>query len=137
MDYSDGSNGPPYDQNDWEELYLPTFQYEDIVVADPTTMKPPAKEFIVIEKTGFELDGWNYSMDITKKFLSNYSDWSPIYPLKCNYVIYLKEEDSISFSDRNLRLYGQPIFNSTLFMPSIWTLVCEGYLDEEGNIELV
>jgi hypothetical protein len=136
VDYSDGSNGPPYDQNDWEELYLPTFQYEDIVVADPT-MKPPAKEYIVIEKTDFELEGWNYSMNLTKQFLSDYSNWSPIYPLNCNYVIYLKEEDSISLSDRNLRLYGQPIFNSTLFMPSIWTLICEGYLDEEGNIDLV
>ena len=28
FDYSDGSNGPPYDENDWEHLYLPAFEME-------------------------------------------------------------------------------------------------------------
>ena len=47
-DYSDGSNGPPYDQNDWESFYLPYFKIDANAVEDPIIV-PPGKDRLINE----------------------------------------------------------------------------------------
>jgi hypothetical protein len=135
IDYSDGSNGPPYDQDDWMELYLPTFQYEGVVVEDPT-FHTPGTDLMVVENESFKLKGWIYSYNLTEKFNDYIDDWSPIDPIKCNYSVYVKIDNSSTPSDRDIRIYAQPIFTSTIVPPAQLTLLFECYLNEDGSIDL-
>jgi hypothetical protein len=132
IDYSDGSNGPPYDQDDWMELYLPTFQYEGVVIEDPT-YNAPATDIVVVENESFKLKGWNYSNNLTKKYNDYIDDWSPIEPVKCNYSVYVKIDNSSTPSDRNIRIYAQPIFTSTIVPPAQLTLLFEYSIEENLN----
>jgi len=135
IDYSDGSNGPPYDQDDWMELYLPTFQYEGVAVEDPT-FHTPGTDLIVVENESFKLKSWNYSYNLTEKFNDYIDDWSPIDPIKCNYSVYVKIDNSSTPSDRDIRIYAQPIFTSTIVPPAQLTLLFECYLNKDGSIDL-
>jgi len=135
IDYSDGSNGPPYDQDDWMNLYLPTFQYEGVAVEDPS-FHTPGTDLIVVENESFKLKGWNYSYNLTQKFNEYIDDWSPIEPIKCNYSIYVKIDDISILSDRNIRIYAQPIYTSTIVPPAQLTLLFEIKLDDDGLFDL-
>lgn len=135
LDYSDGSNGPPYDQNDWEELYLPNFQMENVAIEDPA-FETPGKDKIVWENIEFEPSGWNYSKKLTQQYVGDIGDWTPVAPVKVNWRVYVKTDNSTSSSDRNLRVYAQPIYETTIVPDSEWTLIKEGYVDDEGNIKL-
>jgi len=120
VDFSDGSHGKN-DQNDWETFYLPYFQIETNVVVDPFYY-PITKEGID-ENVSIKLEGWSYSKDLTEKYVATISDWSPIYPIKCSWSVYLKIDEDTSLSDRNIRVYAKPIVPF-----SIWTLFKEGYM---------
>jgi len=45
VDYSTGENGPPYDQNDYESFYLPTFYIDVNAIEDPE-LELPGKDRI-------------------------------------------------------------------------------------------
>lgn len=132
IDYSNGVNGPPYDQNDWMEMYLPTFQYEGVAIEDPKWHNP-GTDLIIIENESFKLKGWNYSSNLTIKFEEYVKNWSPIEPIKCNYSVYLKTENSSFPSDKNVRIYAQPIFDSTIVTSAQMTLLFEIYLEDMKN----
>ncbi|MEA2053607.1 MAG: hypothetical protein U9O96_00590 [Candidatus Thermoplasmatota archaeon] len=128
VDYSDGSNGQPYDQNDWEQIYLPTFRTECSVVEDPR-FDPPGADKIVDEKVGISLDGWDYNEKLTKQYMEDMSGQSPVKSIPCNWSVYEKT-DSLS-GGMNLRIYAK------LAVPySEWILVMEGYVDDGGNMNL-
>jgi hypothetical protein len=129
VDFSDGSHGYN-DQNDWEKIYLPFFQIEADVVVDPFYY--PVTKKGIDEHVNINLKGWNYSKDLTKKYLKNIYDWSPIDPIKCNWSIFIKTDEDFDRSDRDIRIYAKPIVPF-----SIWTLYREGYIDSNGNINLV
>lgn len=135
IDYSDGSNGPPYDQNDWLELYLPTFQKELEVVLDPTTVTP-ATDRVVIENINFTIKGWEYNVSLTKNFIYQTGNWSPIETIKCRWRIYVRNETTEYPSNRNVRIYAQPIFKTTIVQPTYWSLIFEGVLNEDSSIDL-
>lgn len=135
VDYSDGSNGPPYDQNDWLELYLPTFETELEVIEDPT-VETPATERVVVKDFECILEGWNYNSSLTEDFIKKTGNWSPIEPIKCRWKIYEKDEHAEYPSDRNIRIYAQPIFSTTIVLPSDWRLIFEGTLKQDGSIDL-
>jgi hypothetical protein len=128
VDYSDGSHGYN-DQNDWEKFYLPYFQIETNVVVDPFYY-PITKEGIN-ENVSIKLDGWEYSKELTQKYVETIPYWSNIDPLKYNWSVYVKTDKGDSLSDRNIRIYIRPQVPI-----SVWSLFKEGYLDEEGNINL-
>ena len=127
VDYSDGTHGYN-DQNDWEKIYLPYFQVESDVVVDPFYY--PITKKGVDENVTIKLDGWNYSKDLTKKYLKNNSNWSLIDPIKCNWCVFVKTDEKLNKSDRNIRIYAKP---NVPF--SVWSLCREGYLDRYGNIK--
>lgn len=124
IDYSDGSNGSPYDQNDWDEIYLPTFQSELVMIEDPT-YNPPAHDLVHIEETGFYLDDWSFSENLTKQFMDINNDWSPIHPIKCSFAVYIKNDSDLNDTNQ-IRVYAQPIFHTTIVTPSEWILLFEG-----------
>ena len=135
VDYSDGSNGKPYDQNDWMELYLPTFQKELEVIEDPT-VEPPAIDRVVIEDGDCTLKGWVYNKTLTNDFVNGNGNWSPIEPVKCRWRIFVRNETYFYPSNRNIRIYAQPIFKTTIVQPAYWTLIFEGIIRIDGTIDL-
>ena len=126
VDYSDGSHGYK-DQNDWEKFYLPFFQIENNVICEPGIL-PPAKDRVVDENLSIVLDGWDYNEEITQLYISNIRDWSPVAPIKCNWTIYIKEENSSFPSNRNLRVYAWPMVPI-----SGWSLIMEGHFISSTN----
>ena len=112
-----------------EKIYLPFFQIEVDIVVDPFYY--PITKDGVDENVSIELDGWNYSLNLTKKYEKTVTDWSPIDPVKCEWSIFVKIDDD-SLSNRNIRVYVKPIVPF-----SVWGLFKEGYLDSKGTINLV
>ncbi|MCD6572393.1 MAG: hypothetical protein J7K62_03885 [Thermoplasmata archaeon] len=135
VDYSDGSSGSPYDQNDWLELYLPTFQIEANVIEEPF-FEPPGKDKIVNETVSFSVNGWVYDENLTQQYLKKISGWSPIEPVKCKFRVYRRVENGTTPGDRDIRIYAQPIYKTTIVPPSEWTLIKEGYVDNQGSFHL-
>ena len=129
VDYSDGSHGI-HDQNDWEHFYLPFFQIENNIICEPGIL-PPAKERVVNENITIVIDGWDYSEKLTKQFTEEYSTWSPVDPIKCNWSVYVKTEENSISSTRPIRIYAKP-----LVPISGWSLIKEGYIDTEGTMWL-
>ena len=73
---------------------------------------------------------------MTSDFNNRTGNWSPIEPIKCRWRIFVRNETTYYPSNRNVRLYAQPIFNTTIVQPPYWTLIFEGLLDIDGAIDL-
>jgi len=130
VDYSEGGRGEN-DQNDWLNFYLPFFQIECNIICEPGIM-PPATEKVVDENLTIALDGWKYSKELTEKYVSKISGWSPISPINCNWNVYVRTDEDTYQSDRNIRVYARPIVPI-----SEWSLISEGYLEDNGEIILI
>jgi len=130
VDYSEGNNGEN-DQNDWLNFYLPFFQIECNIICEPGIM-PPATDKVVDENLTIVLDGWEYSKNLTEKYEKQISNWSPISPINCNWSAYTKTGEDSYPSDRNIRIYARPMVPI-----SEWSLVTEGYLENNGDILIV
>jgi hypothetical protein len=138
LDYSYGTNGPPYDQNDWMKLYLPSFQVNSETVEDSTAV-PPAYDLTdlnvnAIDRLEFGLENWEYKEELTEEFSKEMgtSDWYPTSPQTVNWRVYKRTNDDYQ-SDRNVRIYAQPY--DVLFAD--FFLVYEGYLNGDAEIQLV
>ena len=129
LDYSDGSNGPPYDQNDWEKLFVPTFQYNSELIEEPY-FEPPGFDKIVINETKFEVAGYVYEEELTEKFSAEIGTQSPVEPIKVEWMVYRLKEGVDYPSDNNLKVYARPITPST-----DWILAQEGFVDSDGSIQ--
>ena len=132
VDYSDGSNGPPYDQNDWLYLYLPTFQIEAQVIEEPY-FETPGGDKIVAENPEFKLDDWTYNKNLTNQYNSTITTWTPIPPVNVDIRIYQKTDGATMSNGRNIKIYARPQVYPTY---AEWSLIQEGYLDEEGTIHI-
>ncbi len=84
LDYSDGSNGPPYDQNDWEKIFVGTFQYNDAPIEDPSFV-PPGRDKFVYGETEMGVTGYEYDEDLTQDAYEMMGDWSPVDPIGANW----------------------------------------------------
>jgi hypothetical protein len=125
VDYSDGSNGPPYDQNDWLNIYLPSFQEEDVIVEEPYYEFSGIK--IVDQKLDDTLGSWTYDEGATKQYQKVTSADSPVKPIHCDWRVYVNSDAE----GRNLRVYAKPRVPN-----SDWALIEEGNIDSEGEILL-
>jgi len=126
--YSEGSHGDG-DQNDWEKIYLPTFETESSVIEDPY-FYPPGVDKVVDEHVKIKLEGWNYSKELTDKYIKDAR--SPVEPIECNWSVYERVGNDYGYpGDRNVRIYVQPM------VPFAgWVLMGEGYLNADGDIEV-
>jgi len=133
FDYSDGSNGPPYDQNDWVHLYLPSFQLDSACVEDPTAV-PPAYNLVNYKLTSEEradsnAEGWRYDENLTEIFIGHLlKGYSPINPVHCSWRVYVKENKTTDEDIYDIRVYIQPDVSPTY---SEYVLYSEGNLDKE------
>jgi hypothetical protein len=128
VDYSDGSHGDN-DQNDWEKMYLPFFQIESNTVVDPFFY--PFYKKGIDENVSIKLEGWKYSKEVTDKYIEIVSDWFQGDAAKYNWNVYVKIDNDVSLSNRNIRVYVRPKVPI-----SVWSLFKEGYLNDKGTINL-
>jgi len=130
LDYSDGSNGPPYDQNDWLMLFVPSFQYNAELIEE-IFFEPPGFDKVVYGETETTVTGYVYNETLTEKFTKNMKGWSPVDPINANWLVFkLVEEDKYP-NYQDIKILVQPD------VPYAgWALYGEGELDKEGNINL-
>lgn len=132
LDYSDGTHGEN-DQNDWKEIYLPNFQVEGAPIIEDDAYDPPMMDKVVNESRGFDPPGWTYNQNLTHRLAQSATAYVPIAPIEMSWRVYEKEPKTESRSNRTIRIYGRPIYSSTMIPDSEWILVSEGYHDQ-GDI---
>jgi hypothetical protein len=133
LDYSDGSNGSPYDQNDWLHIFLPTFQTQDLAIESATFDTDAVDELGAIGRLELALDHWNYSKEFTDKYLSEIYEDSPVEPINCDIRLYVKTDAKLLGDEMDFRVYAQPQVQPT---DSEYVLICEGYIDTKGELVL-
>jgi hypothetical protein len=109
LDYSDGRNGPPYDQNDWEKIFVPSFQYNGELVEE-IFFEPPGLDKIVSGETEFGVKNYAYDEELTNQFVDRVGSWSPVDPIEANWLVfkYENEGEGDHQSSRNVKIYTQP-----------------------------
>lgn len=134
LDYSDGSRGPPYDQNDWEHLYLPTFQIDASVIEEPY-FEPPGTDKIVDKNVSpYPGEGWvlvdDRNLTATEEFKTAYiNKLSKSSPLARGFEWRVYRKVDAKPGERNIKIYAKPKVEPTF---AVWSLVAEGYIGEEG-----
>jgi len=130
FDYSDGSNGAPYDQNDWEQIYLPTFQTDMISYEEP--VDETFEDFeIVDDYPGVIAKGYRFDKNLTEKYGNTFTSLAIVKNTDVNISIYVKT-DGGNETGTNVRIYAMPNVSP---VHAVWSLVAEGYLDSKGNIQ--
>ncbi|KYK34250.1 MAG: hypothetical protein AYK22_08980 [Thermoplasmatales archaeon SG8-52-3] len=128
LDYSDGSNGPPYDQNDWLMLFVPSFQYNSELIEE-IFFHPPGFDKIVYGETETSVTGYVYDEEFTEKLTRDMKGWSPVDPIDANWLVFKLEDKDKYPNYMEIKILVQPD------VPYAgWALYGEGKLDEDGNI---
>ncbi|UCH71888.1 MAG: hypothetical protein JSW62_05705, partial [Thermoplasmatales archaeon] len=133
FDYSDGSRNSVYDFDDWGHLYLPSFQIDDETYEEPTD--ETFEDYKKINKHPEPVyKDWIYDEDLTIKHRDEIEQYCLVKNAKCNYRIYVKDEDENSQSDAiDVRVYVEPKLEPVV---TRWSLVAEGKLDQkDGKLE--
>ncbi|PNX46178.1 MAG: hypothetical protein BV456_12590 [Thermoplasmata archaeon M8B2D] len=130
-DYSDGRNGPPYDQNDWEHFYLPTFEVDVNAVEDPT-IEPPATDRLVNETPEPLWDNWYLEENLTIDNKASIDKICYVENVDAEYRVYVPEiyDENIK-NGTYVRVYAKPDTGATY---SQWSLIAEGILNDSGII---
>ncbi len=121
FDFSDGSNGEPYDQNDWDYIYIPTFQIDQISYEEPKDES--FEDFEVSDEyPGILLEGWKYDENLTEKYREDIRGFTTVKNTDIEVKIYKKiDADKDCFYD--VKAYVKPKVDPT---HAVWTLVKEG-----------
>ena len=128
LDYSDGSNGPPYDQNDWMMLFVTSYQYNAELIEE-IYFEPPGFDKIVWGETETSVTGYVYNETLTNKITKDMKGWSPVDPIDANWLVFKLEEKDKYPDYQDIKILVQPD------VPYAgWALYGEGELDKEGNI---
>jgi hypothetical protein len=128
LDYSDGSNGPPYDQNDWLQLFVPSFQYNAELIEE-VYFHPPGFDKIVFGETETSVTGYVYDEDLTEQIIKDMKGWSPVDPIDAKWLVFKLEDKEKYPNFKEIKILVQPD------VPYAgWALYGEGELDKEGNI---
>ena len=131
FDYSDGSNGPPYDQNDWDLIYIPSFQIDSIAYETPADETFEDFE-IVDDYPGVIIEGWEFDKNLTANFTDELKHLAIVKNADVNVSLYVKTEKE-SENENNVRIYVMPKL-SNIF--TVWSLVAEGKMDSNGKIQI-
>lgn len=130
-DYSEGSNGPPYDQNDWQNFYLPTFDIDSNAVEDPT-IEPPATDRIVNETPEPLWGNWVIEENLTNKNQALLPEKCYVENVDAEFRVYVPESyNDLLKQGTYVRIYAKPHTGTTY---SQWSLIADGTLDAAGNI---
>ena len=129
LDYSDGSNGPPYDQNDWLHLYLPNFQTPAEVVEE-IDFHGPGFDKVVYAESELGVTGYVYDENLTEEWVTKNSVESPVSPIQSSFKVFKLEEEDKYSDCKDVKIYAQPNV-----MYAGWNLIWEGDFNSEGDIE--
>ncbi len=130
-DYSDGSNGPPYDQNDWENFYLPTFNIDANAVEDPI-IEPPGTDRVINETPEPIWMHWLLDENLTITYQESFADKCYVENVDAEFRVYVPSQyDTNNIYGRSVKIYAKPHTGTTY---SQWSLIAEGTLDVNGNI---
>jgi len=129
IDYSDGSNGEPYDQNDWAHIYVPTFQTDSVSYEE--SVDETFEDFeIVNDYQGVQLKGWVYDENLTREHLEEITDFVNVKNADCSMRIYVNTEKG-SDDLQDIRVYAMPNVSPT---HTVWSLVAQGKLTPQREI---
>jgi len=127
FDYSDGSNGR-YDQNDWEHVYLPTFQIDVISYEEPSDGNFEDFE-IVNDYPGVVVEGWEFDANLTEKHAEKLASLALIKNAGVDIQVFVKPE--AGENEYNLRVYAKPNVEPVF---AVYSLVAEGKV-YDGMVE--
>ena len=127
FDLSHGENGPPYDQNDWELMFVGHFQYNAPRIEEPFYSPQGGREMVNIE---WRVTNYNYDANLTKQYTQMMGDYSPIHPVKVNWSVYKLIDVENNPYLREIVVYAQPKIKTT----KQWVMYQNGDLDSEGNM---
>ncbi len=135
FDYSDGSNGAPYDQNDWNHIYLPAFKtsqaaYEE---AQPAIDDIFEDMEIVIKDPDVVRSGWVFDKNLTEEYKDVFPGLIFITNADCKFRTYVHNEFNSVNQGTPVRIYAKPNVEPTI---TKWSLIAEGRLDGEGKMVL-
>ena len=134
VDYSHGENGAPYDQDDWSVLYLPTFEMDAEVIEGPNYADMvdfgEKKSAIVAKEKNLSDEDWEYSEELTSKFIDLTNSEENIYNGDYEMLILIKSDESDVQTKRDARIYIKPKVEPVF---STWSLYKEGKLNKEDN----
>lgn len=123
VDYSDGSNGEPYDQNDWAHIYLPTFQIDAVNYEE--SVDESFEDFeIVNDYQGVQLKGWVNDENLTERYLEELKNLVYVKNAPNSIQVYVNTEKNIDNS-HDVRVYAMPDVSPT---HTLWSLVAQGKL---------
>ena len=132
LDYSDGNNGPPYDQNDWMHIYLPSFQTPDLSLESATFDTEALDELGAIGRLEYHMNNWTYCSDLTETYIREYYRGSPVEPIPCDIRVYQRIDQTTSQqSSWKYRVFAQPQVQPT---DSEYVLIHEGFIDTDGTM---
>ncbi len=137
--YSDGSNGEPYDQDDWSRLYLPYFKLEADALEDPTLYfddnfeeLPGIEVMIRAQKLPEDLNippisskDMVYDEELTNNYKEDLSEIVQLRNADYDLRIYV---DNTSSKNHFVKVYAKPDLGQTHY--SEWSLVAEGSLKD-------
>lgn len=144
LDYSDGANGPPYDQNDWENLHLGGWSRTSLRVEEAYYLmygeeweekieKLIEKDISLIEIP--PISGYEFNQNLTDEFTRLIGDYSPNARWDVEWAVHrLVEEEKYPYF-RDVKILVSPKGISSKY-ETFWSLFLEADLDEEGNMML-
>jgi hypothetical protein len=129
FDFSDGSNGAPYDQDDWVHLYFPAHQIDMVSYEEPTDES--FEDFEVVDDyPGVILEGWSYDANLTGVYELECRDLAIVKNTGVSVQIYVKD-DWGNESERTIRIYAKPNVAPT---HAEYSLIAEGIIDEDDML---
>ncbi|KYK24999.1 hypothetical protein AYK24_05520 [Thermoplasmatales archaeon SG8-52-4] len=130
LDYSHGKNGPPYDQNDWLNLFVASFQYPAELIEE-IYFEPPGFDKVIYGETETGITGYSYDAELTERIIRYMGEWSPVDPIKANWIVFKLEDKDINPDYKDIKIMVQPD------VPYAgWAEYAEGELDSEGNFKI-
>jgi hypothetical protein len=129
LDYSHGTNGPPYDQNDWEMISLSYFQFNKELVPEPANRDFHDSNIFVWGENEVGVTGYEYDENLTQNFISLIGSYSPVDPIEVEWKVFrlIDKEDYPNLKEIKILV-------KTKYVPySSWSEYAEGDLDSEDN----
>jgi len=131
VDFSHGANGAPYDENDWDHIYIPTFNQDARAVEE--TADENFEDYEMVNTSAYPmLEGWvNASANLTKSLPASMT--FKVYSNIGSTVKVLVSQYPLGNSTWNVKVYARPNIDPFPTTQS-WTLVAEGHMDASGRL---
>jgi hypothetical protein len=130
FDYSHGSNGAPYDQNDWEHLYLPGFKI-DATVIEQGSDKSFEDQMAVLKSVNITSKDWAYKGNLTQQYNKTNSNLRYFDSIGFDFKVF-EYNGPDSNQSGNIRVYARPQVHLS---NTAWSFIAQGKVDSSNNIK--